>query len=177
VKDVMIDLETLGTQAGCGIVSIGAVPFDEFDVSDNTFYKTITQESNAAAGLGRSNETMAWWHKQSPEARAVLSDPAATGIARALTSFSEWLAGIGSDVRAWGNGADFDLPILGGAYNAVGLPVPWKPYNGRCYRTVKNGYKAVKLQRKGTHHNALDDAVCQAQHLVDICQLRGWRLA
>ena len=70
--------------------------------------------------------------------------------------------------RHQGNGADFDLPILAAAYAAVGLSVPWKPYNGRCYRTLKNLAPVVKLARPGTHHNALDDARTQAVHAIKL---------
>jgi len=73
----------------------------------------------------------------------------------------------------WGNGADFDLPILAAAYKAAGGPPPWKPYNGRCYRTLKNLAPSIKLERQGTHHQALDDAVCQAKHLIKIVEHLG----
>jgi hypothetical protein len=94
-----------------------------------------------------------------------------------LTMPADYLGNI-PDVRVWGNGADFDNPILAVAYRrTIFSGQPWKPYNGRCYRTVKNQFQDVKLVRTGTHHNALDDARSQATHLVEICRTRGWRLA
>ena len=39
MKDIMLDLETLGTGPGCAIVSIGAVAFDEFGVAEIGFYR------------------------------------------------------------------------------------------------------------------------------------------
>jgi exodeoxyribonuclease VIII len=72
------------------------------------------------------------------------------------------------DFLVWGNGADFDLPILSAAYVAAGFGgPPWKPYNGRCYRTLKNLRPDVpRPERRGTAHNALDDAVFQAEHAI-----------
>jgi exodeoxyribonuclease VIII len=43
---------------------------------------------------------------------------------------------------------------------------PWRHWNDRCYRTVKSLYPDVKLERVGTHHNAVDDAESQARHLI-----------
>jgi inhibitor of KinA sporulation pathway (predicted exonuclease) len=77
----------------------------------------------------------------------------------------------------WGNGADFDNPILAAAYRATGISQGWKPYNGRCYRTIKNLAPQVRLVRTGTHHNALDDARAQAQHLLDIVEYTSLTLA
>jgi hypothetical protein len=53
----------------------------------------------------------------------------------------------------------------------------WRSYNGRCYRTVKQQFPDIKLTRFGTYHNALDDAYSQAEHMVQICKQRGWKLA
>ncbi|MDV7397059.1 3'-5' exoribonuclease, partial [Arthrospira platensis SPKY1] len=69
----------------------------------------------------------------------------------------------------WGNGADFDNPILKSCYAAIDADVPFKPWAGRCYRTVKNIPGMPKINRNhGTHHNALDDARNQALHLIEM---------
>lgn len=180
MKDVMIDLETLGTVPGCSILSIGAVAFDEFGVSSNhDFYTVINRKSCLAAGLKEDAATLAWWDGRDEAARKVLAEvekASAPSLGTALQIFGDYLNDIGN-VRVWGNGADFDNPIIAVACAAVGLKQPWPAYNGRCYRTVKAQYKDVKLVRSGTYHHALDDARCQAEHLVQICQTRGWRLA
>jgi inhibitor of KinA sporulation pathway (predicted exonuclease) len=70
-------------------------------------------------------------------------------------------------VSIWGNGANFDNPLLACAYEAVDVKPYYKFWNERCYRTVKNQYPDIKLERTGTYHNALDDARSQAEQ---ICQ-------
>lgn len=178
MNDVMVDLETLGTLPGSAILSIGAVAFDEFGVGDEEFYMPITRGSCEALGLKTSPETLAWWEKQSEEARRVLNDPDGFMLEQALHGFDCWLReNFSENVRIWGNGANFDNPLLACAYEAINVKPCYKFYNERCYRTVKNQYPDVKLERSGTYHNALDDARCQAEHLVRICQTRGWRLA
>jgi hypothetical protein len=178
MQDVMVDLETLGTLPGSVILSIGAVAFDEFGVAEEGFYRAIRRDSCEAAGLQVSAETQAWWDKQSLEARAVLVDRSAVSLEDALRRFNEWIAHVSDspDVRVWGNGANFDNPLLACAYDAVNVKPLYKFWNERCYRTVKNQYPDIKLIREGTYHNALDDARCQAEHLVRICQMRGWSL-
>lgn len=180
-SDIMIDLETLGTIPGCAIVSIGAVAFNEFEVQQVGFYSAIKiPEWNVAGttpeGLHKDENTIGWWQKQSPEALRVFEEGKLSTY-EALSQLADYIDELGGP-RVWGNGADFDNPIVAVAAHKVGLDPKdiWKGYNGRCYRTVKNQFKDVRLLRTGTYHNALDDAISQAEHMVRICQNRGWRL-
>jgi len=45
---------------------------------------------------------------------------------------------------------------------------PWYFWNDRCYRTMKSLYPQIPMERDGVHHNALDDAISQARHLMAI---------
>lgn len=174
MKDVMADLETLGFTPGSAILSIGAVGFDPETglIDDPGFYTVINVHSCVVAGLTFDQSTLDWWAKQSPEARKVIAEawnPAAPKLADALRAFNAYLARF-PDVRVWGNGADFDNPILAAAYRATGVEPGWKPWNGRCFRTLKNQpyAKGVSVQRIGTYHNALNDAQTQALHAMKI---------
>lgn len=171
----MVDLETLGTRAGCSILSIGAVLFSSSapEWKGPTFYTPVNRLSCAQAGLKESPDTVAWWRGQGEGARAVLAEAdlgTTATLAEALKAFAAWLT-LHTDTKAvqvWGNGADFDNPILSAAYDAAGVPQPWGAYSGRCYRTLKSLCPSEKIVRTGTHHNALDDAVSQAEHAVRI---------
>jgi hypothetical protein len=174
--NVMVDLETLGTVPGSVILSIGAVAFNEMDVSEEGFYTPIRRESCFQAGLTADQTTLDWWERQSEEARKVLFDPAGASLEEALRRFNEYLGQFPGTVSIWGNGANFDNPLLACAFKAVGVTPYYRFWNERCYRTVKNQYPDIELTRVGTYHNALDDARCQAEHLVQICQKRDWRL-
>jgi len=167
MRNVMVDLETLGTVPGCSILSIGAVYFDEKGLGDE-FYLVVSRDSCAAAGLKEDDDTLAWWQRQSPEARKVLDEAVsddAPNLIVALKSFNTFLDKAG--VRMWGNGADFDNAILRCAYAAVNLKPRLGAFNGRCYRTVKS-LSELKIVREGTYHNALSDAKSQARHFVAI---------
>ena len=80
-----------------------------------------------------------------------------------LTGFPPYLQKKSSTVFQQAQTAD-----LSDAYDRAQLPRPWKYYNDRCYRTVKNLRPDVPMIRGGTHHNALDDAKSQATHLMAI---------
>jgi exodeoxyribonuclease VIII len=95
----------------------------------------------------------------------VFNDPAAIHLAVALQRFTLWLP---NDCKLWGNGASFDNAILANAYAALKMEQPWAFWNDRCYRTIKAMHPKQKQQHLGTHHNALDDAISQAEHLIAI---------
>jgi hypothetical protein len=72
----------------------------------------------------------------------------------------------------WGNGATFDISILEDAYRQLDLEIPWKFWNVRDCRTVKDMYESARggYEKKsgGTLHHALDDAKFQAQYICDM---------
>ena len=165
--DIMLDLETTGISAGCGILSVGACTFD----LKERFYESVSLQSCLTAGLINHASTMQWWSKQSPDAKEQ-AFAGTSSITEVCGHFHDWFRSLDAPQRnkfIWGNGADFDLPILGAAYKAVGIDIPWATYNGRCYRTLKNLYKDIIMGKfMGVKHNALQDAMNQAVHASDI---------
>lgn len=178
MRDVMVDLETVGTRAGCGILSIGAVEFDPLSVKKplgKEFYSPVYLKSCEEVGLFSEDSTLNWWKKQSKEARKALSDandPGSPTLDTALLDFNKFLNKCfnGDKVRVWGNGAAFDNAILEACYAATGVISGWRFWNSMCYRTLKNLHPEIKLDRVGTFHNALDDAISQANHACEIFQ-------
>ena len=166
---VMLDLETLGTRAGCGILSIGATTFYE----SKEFHTKILPSSSIAPGLHEDIETLRWWNQQDPAIR----EDAFSGdipLDTALVWFYDWFKALGDskDTYIWSNGADFDLPILGHAYSVLDMKKPWEPFNGRCYRTLKNLLPHVKPGVKNAaRHNALEDALYQARHARQLLEI------
>lgn len=165
MNHVMIDLETLGNRPGCIVLSIGAVWFDERQMLQD-FYAEIGQKSSEHHGLRADMSTVYWWEEQNEGARSLLERTRTginsdTSLPVVLKLFSEWLP---PSPIIWGNGASFDNIILAECYKAAGIEMPWKFWNDRCYRTLKNMFPDVSFVRSGTHHNALDDARSQATH-------------
>lgn len=168
--EVMIDLETLGTSPGCAILSIAAVPFNIYSPIED-FYERVASASCIECGLVVDDATVQWWNKQDPAARTEAFG-GETLIATALTNLTYYLNSLG-DIRVWGNGASFDVPILEAAYKKLNLPVPWKYYDSMCYRTLKNLYKGIPAGENTKKHNALEDARHQAQHAEKILRIIG----
>lgn len=178
--NIMLDLETYGTRPGCIILSIGMAAFTPQGlITGDTFYRVIDFQSCVDAGLTSDPGTMKWWGEQTREVQQTLHaamdimggrdgsigrrvDP----LGMVLNHARLFIKNHFGDVTIWGNGADFDNPILAVAYQRAGFGAPpWQPYAGRCYRTLKNLLPYVpKPVRRGVHHNALDDAEWQAIH-------------
>jgi len=171
MRHVMIDLETLATTADAAIISIGAVKFDAKKIAEKGFYTPISIETNLAVGRRISEDTLAWWMKQSDEARKVFNEPNEP-LDNALEQLVDW---IGHDNPiVWSNGASFDIPILEHAFTQFSMTVPWKFWNSRCYRTIKSLLKTKDIKIENPmKHNALADAYAQARHLQLIWEQHG----
>lgn len=170
MKDVMVDLETMGNGSQAAIIAIGAVEFDrETGELGEEFYTTVDLESSVAYGGVMDASTVLWWMQQSDAARAAFKRKGAP-VGEALIQFEKWLEARApkKEMRVWGNGATFDNVILRSAFVNAMLPVPWMYYNDRCYRTLKNERPEVPFSNFGVAHNALDDAKAQAMHLFAI---------
>ena len=180
MKRIMVDLETLGLSPGCIILSLGAGTFDTDtgEVGEDRFYQVISQESCLHSGLRAERAVLKWWEDQPVAARAVLheslSQDTAIPLAIVLENFNLWVKRLQTEedelVEIWGNGSDFDNAILQYTYRLLELPTPYTGYNARCYRTLKSIVPSIELIRQGTHHNALDDALSQAEHAVAIIE-------
>ena len=166
---VMLDLETMGVGPNAPIVAIGACRFDETGLYGETFYETVSLESAVASGAEMDPDTVLWWMQQSEDAYSEIVE--ADGDAwEVLCNFTEWLKSEKID-GLWGNGASFDNVILAQTYRRFRQPTPWPFWLDRCYRTEKS-FSTVEMVREGIHHNALDDAISQAKHLIEIWKHR-----
>ena len=166
--EIMLDLETMGNGSNSAIIAIGAVSFDKTGVK-NKFYQQVNLQSSIDAGMEMDASTILWWLQQSDDARKAFEDnEKANDISQTLKMFSSFC----SDEKVagmWGNGAAFDNVLLSNAYRKCEIIQPWKFWNDRCYRTIKNMFFVEEFKRVGTHHNAVDDAESQALHLIAIC--------
>lgn len=168
---IMLDLETLGTAPGCKVLSIGAVVFSADGLGAEHYVELIREDQG---NLTEDPDTLKWWMGQPAEVRDRLFEPSPekTSLTESLTLFNQWLALLGppSRICMWGNGADFDQPILLAGYRQAGIKHAWGTYNNRCYRTLKALAPELKMggNRVGAKHNALDDAKSQALHAVQI---------
>jgi hypothetical protein len=175
MTNVMVDLETLGTRSNSVILSIGAVFFEP---KDNTlgreFYAQIRLSDSLERGMQVDASTILWWMSQKDDARNAFLNNEERGYALRLVlgEFNEFfcLDGNRDNIKIWGNGADFDCALLKDAYELCKLTPPWKYYNTRDLRTIKEFYNAssfsaeeIKRFEPLTKHNALEDAKAEAR--------------
>jgi len=170
MTNIMVDLETMSTRPNAAIVAIGAVRFDVAGIGDQ-FYTKIKLSSSVSLGDHVDPDTVVWWLSQSDAARAELVGASAL-LSEALAQFASW-SEFPKDgpcnIQVWGNGANFDNVILAEAYRAAGWEkTPWPFWMDRCYRTVAAMFPNSPRPKSGVAHNALDDAVNQAKHLVSL---------
>lgn len=174
----MVDIESVDKLPTSGILSIGCVLFNDKGLCNEKFYLAVKIESNITYGLTFSESTMAFWRKQKPEAQAVFFDKSAVDLKIALQAYKNYLYRHGSsrsNLKVWSCGASFDIPILNNAFSIVGIEPPQMFWNESCYRTIKNIWKNVEIKREGASasHHALQDAIEQAEHLIEINKQSG----
>lgn len=176
-RDIMVDLETMSTRADAAIVAIGACWFNPVTGHvGKPLHMVVHLESSRQAGGHIDGDTVMWWLRQSEAARSVLTGRCRVDLEDALQRLRLYMHRVATPehLRVWGNGADFDLPILATAYRNTHLDLPWRYFNGRCFRTLRNLFPDVAAPAfQGTEHNAADDAVHQARHAIAILQAVG----
>ncbi len=166
--NIMLDLETFGQKPGALIKAIGAVKFGGGELREE-FYERIDAASAESIGLRMDVATVMWWLGQSEAARSEITQPG-KHIAIVLQEFRRFVAGdepLNPEACIWGNGSEFDNVLLATAYDYAQITLPWKYYNNRCYRTVKNLFPDFPKPEVVAHH-ALADAKAQAVHLMQM---------
>lgn len=180
-SDVMIDIETLGTDPKAVVLSVGLVAFnlggDTKPVkTEIRFGQKQFREEQKRVGRKVDQGTVRWWKKQSEEAKAIFHQTNVVDMDHACRSITHFF-GQNTDernVRVWGNGAGFDNVIVGSLLTDFGYSQPWKFWNDRCHRTFKSQFKALvpEIEFTGVPHNAADDA----EHQVKVLQAIHSRL-
>ena len=162
--NITFDLETLGDGYNAPIVQIGAVKFNDEGKTDATFLRTINIEKLSRYDFKTDYSTIKWWLNQEDAAiKSVFAVEDEQDLRQSLREFQEWV-GKSSNYVYWTH-ATFDPPILINNFRKVGLPdfIPFRLH--RDIRTLIYFTGTMETTRKGVHHNALDDAIYQAEYI------------
>lgn len=155
--DIMLDIETLGTDPGAPILQIGAKGFHRDRPSEDWLFEHfdihIDLQSSMDLGLdGITADTLEFWFKQdSTLAYDVLFNSGryhreTKTVEEALEDLTAWATHQAEDhggtpldqVTWWAKGPDFDMVLLEQAFRLTGLTVPWKYNMKRDLRTVQD---------------------------------------
>lgn len=165
--NLMFDIETTGTKAGCCVLQIAAVPFNNsFGKNSHPIFESIINwQSCKDAGLVDEPDTLAWW--QNNNANTV--SKVFSGTKSIRTVFEDlylYCKSLEAVIHPWGNAASFDLVILRYVFDLLNIPVPWDFRNEMCFRTLKNLFplsETEKPVRFGPAHDAFHDAMYQVR--------------
>jgi hypothetical protein len=157
VKRCMIDIETLGTANDAVIIQIGAVIFDE-----NGMMETFESRMNVGSQENRSAtaSTLAFWFRQEVSLYDIIGDE---DLEEGLRGLKKFIKGKRID-EFWSKGS-FDFNLLENAYESYDIKLPWQFWMLREFRTVFKLPIERDMPKNKELHNAMADAVHQAEEL------------
>ncbi len=167
-RHMMIDIESYDTAVTAAILAIGAVVFNpRGDVLEDSYHVTISREDNEKQGRTVSQSTVDWWSQQDQDAQDSVFKGPHIPLNLALANFARWANRLQPTcTRIWAMSPDFDCNILIHACSEQNVHWPFKFWEGRCVRTVKELAYAngdfPYIAMEGPKHDALADAKLQA---------------
>jgi hypothetical protein len=187
-----LDLETLGTEPGCGILEIGFCSFStkvlqaRSLIQETGRFFTITLEDNLRHRMAVDPSTVDWWDYSQGGVPKFSKVSLQSALAQTADAMNEcWKKGI-KDI--WCKPTTFDIPILAEAMDALGIerPQQLRKKNFRhwqCFATLRRVATSMAYElkvhpefEKQITHNALNDAVDQAvQANMILTVLPAWR--
>lgn len=167
MKDIMIDIETVGTDPYSVILAIAAVKFDirTGEVGEQ-FYRTIDIKSSRKAGLSFDFDTLWWWMGQDENVRNMVFN----GKEALVNVLLDLMLFIGDDkeVEIWANSPSFDLSLIQNACERVDIETIWRYWQERDVRTISNLLPDIRknMKREGAAHHPVSDCIHQINYLV-----------
>lgn len=171
-NDIVIDIETLGKEEDCVIVSIGALIFNRAD-EPGTFRASFDIKLDIENQPGRSIDpgTLLWWMKPSMELARKAAFSSKTPRVRLGLGLKQLDDFIKNDSinECWGCSPSFDMSILKNAYKQHKQPFPIPFWKWSCIRTIESFFYGVNTRKPGGDnwmdgmaHDALDDCKMEA---------------
>ena len=177
--DLMLDIETLGTENNTTVIQLSSVAFD---ITNGD----IISEFNEFVDIGQTKElnvtgsTVKWWLKTDVNLFKELIEKGNISEVEAFSRFYWWIKELQEtySVYIWGNGLLFDCAIVKTKLIQYGFTYPISYKNDRDVRTIVDLYCAKKgiteKQFKDIHksddlvaHNGLDDCKFQIKFVVE----------
>ncbi len=189
--EVMIDIETFGTEVGAPVITIGAVLFDPYandsskELLRRSFMRRIDISNTLQIGKNISGGTMRWWFEQSDSAiKALVGNDAVTaeaafkdleGYCNERGSFTNKkffsnITDFPKCSRFWAKDPDFDMRLMQYYYEHpdISAKMPWNFWSCRSVRTLQDlawpmgGLERPSFEVPGVAHDAAWDAITQA---------------
>jgi hypothetical protein len=182
--DMSLDIETLGREPGCTVMSIGATMFDPFGIDkihekkESHFYVVIDSFDCQNKGFNSDPKTLQWWKKQ--KIWETLSSEIMNsniGVLKACKMFSEFMADQ-KPKKVWANSPTFDIEIMRAMFRKVQVDFPVHYRQEMDFRTCMELSYPNRDDRpkRPDHledfqpHHALGDAILQAHQIIQAHQ-------
>lgn len=158
MKDVMLDIETLGTSADAVITQIGACYFDRLTGEiGKTFLVNISISSSLAHKFKLDVPTLEWWLSQPPASFLENTE----SIVFALTMFNDFVK---HAETIWCH-ATFDFPLVMEAMKKIEVKSSFHYTIARDIRTLSDLAQMDRVKTKNQKtHNALEDCLHQVEY-------------
>ncbi|EIX3164381.1 3'-5' exoribonuclease [Salmonella enterica] len=180
MNNAMVDIETTGTAHHSAIISAAISVFDLLTgkIKAEKYIKFKWKEDCKVCGGKIDPDTVEWWMKKSPEARAELITgddqlPPDNALLQ-LFDFIEEHCDEGP-VYVWSKSPSFDLSLIKDAAERSGIPaetIPWKCWNERDVRTIEGIGAQLNIPlpygRKDATHHALEDVRGQIRNVAAV---------
>lgn len=179
MKSLMTDIETLGTEPGSCIISIGICAFDQ----ERKIYASAGWAIRPSDWHGDIDpKTVKWWSEQNEAARNYSFNGTDSALAAAL-GLKAFMEEHGGD-ELWANDPDFDVVLLKQWWKRTEREAkfvlgnfpggPLRHRQPRSYRTMVAEAKRLGINydtafsASSVAHNPIDDACNQARVIVAI---------
>ena len=164
----MIDIETLGTEPDCVVLSVGAVKFDPYtNIEPHT--KTLWRPSaDEQIESGRSvlESTLEWWAKLPQHIQdEAFSEEGRLPLGTFFKDLNKWLWDVD---KIWCQGPQFDMVILEDLFKQHDHHRRWAFWQVQDCRTIFNMMpmdprKAIQQDLHSANADAYYQAVCVQQ--------------
>lgn len=159
----MIDIETLGTEPDSVVLSVGAVKFDPFQLTDPHAKTLWRPEIDAQSNAGRSvlDDTLQWWAKQPQHIQdEAFDEHGRITLSLFMADLNKYLVGVD---KIWCQGPQFDMVILENFFDNFGHHKNWFYWQiSDCRTLFKLMPRDPRKDIQQDLHNALEDSRWQA---------------
>lgn len=166
MKDLMIDIETMGNTSNATMIQLAGIYFDRYTgETGKEFCINIDENSCKAMGFMSDQSTVDWWAKQDQNILNNIRSSCNDAV-DAITQFHAFYKLGGFDVNIWSH-ATFDFVIVQNYLQKIG-----KYMNHKYARDIRTLVDLSKINLDSYNwnnktHNALDDCKFQVKYCVD----------
>ena len=182
--DIMVDLETLGTDPDAVVIQLSGVVYDrKTGKTMEEFDEFISPKSALDAKLTISASAMKWWFQQDQRVfKKIILGAVSKGkdITEVLNHFNNFLEDVKTkyktnSIHLWGNGTMSDNVWIDNCYRNTNVKNPFKYFEHKDVRTlVQLGEDILgrdcrdDIKFEGLEHDALADCYHQIKFCVKI---------